>query len=68
MSDNAFDDVRRAVWQAGQWQKAVDSQTATMLHLCKHRIRASGASNETLAALKKELRDYNIHTGKWKGE
>lgn len=37
-----------------------------MAFIIAGRLRISGVSGLTLEKLKKELRDYNIHTGRWR--
>ncbi len=46
----------------------VNSLTNQMAGLCAGRLRKGAVSCDTLASLKRELRDYNIHTGGWKIE
>lgn len=63
---NQFDEVRAAVQQARDWQRAVDQQTSQMAGLIAGRLRAAGVSHSVLCDLKRELADYNMHTGTWK--
>lgn len=63
---NIFDEVRSAVSQAKAAQRAVDESTKEMAALISGRLRAAGISQDVLRKLKRELRDYNPHTGKWK--
>ena len=62
---NAFDDMYRAVSEAQQQIRAVDSQMSRMANLCRGRLR-NVDDHYTLAALKRELANYNVKTGKWK--
>lgn len=62
---NAFDEVRTAVEQAQFQLQAADHVATNMAQLLRGRMRKVG-SHAALTALKKELADYNIHTGKWK--
>lgn len=62
---NAFDDVRAAVDQAKHQLEAADSVAQNMARLLKGRLRHV-YDTAALAALKHELRDFNIQTGRWK--
>lgn len=62
-------DVKKAVEEARQTQYAVDEQTATMASLIKGRLRTlpdNYQTRELLAALKRELSQYNARSGTWK--
>ncbi len=61
-----IEDVHRAVSEAEAEIRRVDSSVGDMAALITGRLRKSGASPYVLEALKRELRDYNIHTGLWK--
>jgi hypothetical protein len=62
---NAFDDVRAAV-QAARFQlEAADSVATNMAYLLDGRLRKVNGTR-VLANLKRQLADFNIHTGKWK--
>lgn len=63
---NIFDDVRTAVDAARAAQRAVDDNTRQMASLISGRLRAADVPQHILRKLKRELRDYNPHTGKWK--
>jgi hypothetical protein len=62
---NAFDDVRAAVDHARFQLEAADSVATNMAILLRGRLRKV-SSHSALAALKRELQDFNIQTGKWK--
>jgi len=62
---NAFDDVRAALELAKFQLEAADSVANNMAKLLVGRLRKVGSAN-ALAALKRELHDYNIQTNKWK--
>lgn len=66
--DNPFDEMRRAVRQAELIDCAVDRQIEDMLALIVGRLRRvhSYGGHQKLKRLKRELRDFNINTGKWK--
>ncbi len=55
----AYDDAKRTM-------RLADSQTAGMAAMIAGRLRRADVSGSTLEKLKKELRDYNIHTRLWK--
>jgi hypothetical protein len=62
---NAFDDVRAAV-QAAKFQlEAADSVATNMAALLVDRLRKVN-STATLAALKRELQEFNSQTRTWK--
>lgn len=62
--NNPFDELRAALDQARMLNRALDNQADSMAHLLVGRLR--NLSPYRLSALKRELRDYNIHTGRWK--
>ena len=62
--ENPFDEMLRAVQVARQVNRAVDIQANAMADLLKGRLRH--VSDWNLKQLKRELRDFNIHTGRWK--
>lgn len=62
---NPFDDVRTAVVQAEEQLRAADGTATDLARLLKGRLRHVRYSGH-LVALKRELRDFNIHTRGWK--
>lgn len=62
--ENAFDQVRAAVAEATTTLRAADSVARDLASLLVGRLHHVH-SPAHLAALKKELRHYNIHTGRW---
>lgn len=62
---NAFDEVRAAVEEAREQLRAADSVAYNMAHLLRGRLRKV-EDRYVLAALKRELHDFNATTGKWK--
>lgn len=64
--DNAFDEMSRAVQQARDIDRAVDSQLNSMADLLRGRLRKVGP--DYLAELKRELRDFNMQTRRWKAK
>lgn len=61
---NRFDEMRAAVNEAESTLRAVDSIAEQLARMLVGRLRK--VSSYYLSKLKRELRDYNIHTGKWK--
>ncbi len=64
MSDNKFDLMRQAVSEAQHTMSAVDSQANNLANMLEGRLRK--VQPWVLARLKKELSQFNAHTGKWK--
>lgn len=61
---NTFDEMRQALRDARTTMAAADSVANGMAELLVGRLRK--VSPVYLEKLKRELRDYNIHTGRWK--
>lgn len=64
--ENPFDEMRAAVDRAREVKRAVESQSHAMACLLVGNLRHCYPG--VLSTLKKELRDFNIHTGTWKGD
>lgn len=62
---NAFDEVRAAVRAAECQLQAADKVAYNMADLLRGRLRKVD-DRYVLAALKRELQDFNAVTGKWK--
>ena len=62
---NPFDDIRRAVNDASQQLRAADETATDLAKLLDGRLHRVNSSY-TLGKLKRQLKDFNIHTGKWK--
>lgn len=62
--DNAFDTMRAAVAEARATMNAADKMATQIAPLLRGRLRQCASWD--LKALKRELRDFNIHTGTWK--
>jgi threonine aldolase len=60
---NAFDEIRNAMAQARDARRAVDQHANAMADLLEDSLRS--VSGYRLAKLKRALRDFNIHTGRW---
>ncbi len=63
---NSFDLMRQAVAEANQTMRAADDQANAMAGILRGRLR--NCSEWNLKALKRELRDFNIKTGRWKDD
>lgn len=62
---NIFE-MREALRQACNTIDENDRIVGAMAQMIKGRLRNSNATSTTLCALKKELANYNMHTGQWK--
>ena len=62
--NNPFDEIRSAVSAARDLNRAVDAQANTLADLLQGRLHQ--LTEARLATLKRELRDFNIQTRKWK--
>ena len=62
---NAFDEIERAKRQADELNRALDRQATSLAGLLKGRLRHVDWKDD-LRALKRELRDFDMTTGKWK--
>jgi len=61
---NTFDQMREAMREAQTTMRAADSVADTMAEMLRGRLKK--VRRWHLAALKRELRDFNMHTGEWK--
>lgn len=61
---NMFDEMRAAVSQAETTLRAADSVADSMARLLRGRLKS--VPGYVLSDLKRELRDFNIHTKEWK--
>jgi len=62
--NNPWDELKQALSEAENINRACDHSANSMAHILRGRLRHVNDWN--LKALKRELRDFNIHTGKWK--
>ena len=62
--DNPFDDIRRAVQQAREVNRACDEQANVIADLLDSRL--GHVSQYRLKKLKAQLREFNAHTGSWR--
>lgn len=63
---NAFDQMKQAVYEAELTMRAADRSANDMASILRGRLHH--VSGSTLAALKRELRDFNIQTYEWKSK
>ncbi len=61
-----WEELDEAVCEAQQTLNLADDHVRSMAKMVIGRLQQADVRNSVLTALKKELRDYNIHTGKWK--
>lgn len=61
---NAFESMREAMEEARRVNNAADAYANQMAEMLNGRLKC--VSSHHLARLKRQLRDFNIHTGKWK--
>ena len=61
---NPFDEMRRAINQAREINNAADNAANSIVDLLDGRLRH--VSPYRLAKIKKQLRDFNMHTKEWK--
>lgn len=61
-----LEDMERAVKEAEYVINRANSYVGKMAYLVKGRLRSGNVSGWILGELKREMRDYNIHTGKWR--
>ena len=61
---NPFDDIRLAVSEASQQLRAADETATDLARLLDGRLHHVNSS-AILGKLKKQLKDFNMHTGKW---
>lgn len=59
-------EMREVINQARQTIEAADNVANDIAYILKNRLRSGRVSASTLIALKKELANFNMHTGRWK--
>lgn len=62
--DNAFDELTQALQVAREVERASSKNAEAMAALLQGNLKS--VSQYRLRALKKELDNYNMHTGRWK--
>ena len=60
-----FDEMSEAVSRAETTINLTDRFVGNMLKMCVGRLRKADVWGSTLTALKKELRDWDMHRGEW---
>ncbi|AEP08927.1 hypothetical protein [Micavibrio aeruginosavorus] len=63
---NQWDTFKAAFDEATRTIRIADNHVNDMAGMVRGRLRACSVSHSTLCELKRELADYNMHTGKWK--
>lgn len=66
MAIESIQEVRQAVANATNQIYRADQCIKDMAELCAGKLRSAGVSGYALKKLKRELANYNIHTGRWK--
>ena len=61
-----FEDMKTAMQEAERTIRRGNQVASEVAHLLRYQLRASGLGHSTLKAFKKELENYNMHTGRWK--
>lgn len=61
-----FHEMREAVENAEHTIRTGDQAAKDLAYLLRNRLQVSGVSPWTLTLLKRELRDWNMHTSEWK--
>lgn len=63
-----YSDIHAARRNAEQQIRMADAATRDAAALVKGRLRVANVPGHVLAELKRELKDFNAHTYRWKGE
>ena len=61
-----LDEMHAAVKDAEAIRSRADIVTRKLAELCVGRLRTGNVSWHVLTELKRELRDFNMHTGCWR--
>lgn len=61
-----FDQMVQAVEQAHNTIKRADMVAGNMARILKGRLRTANVPSHVLSDLKRELANFNMHTGQWK--
>ena len=62
----SWDEMNAAVKDAEITIRQAEVRINDMARIVAGRLRLAGVSNYYLKRLKKELKNYNMHTGQWK--
>ena len=63
-----FDVMNAGIEDAKLTLQRADRVTGTMASIIRGRLRQGNIPSYVLADLKRELNNYNMHTGKWKND
>jgi hypothetical protein len=63
--ENPWREMRKVISKAKQIQEAADDSAASMARILNGRLRQVG-DRDVLRHLKRELRDFDMVTGRWK--
>ena len=61
-------EMKDTIQEAERLIKKTDSVVGDMAQIIASKLRNGNVYGYVLCRLKKELRDYNMHTGYWKGD
>lgn len=61
-----LEQLNEAVADAKETMRLADIAAYRVAHLLRGRLRSAGIPTYMLEDLKRELRDFNLHTGTWK--
>ena len=65
-ADMNFDQMLEGVIDAEHTIRMADIATRKVAYLIRGRLRSGDVPSSVLEDLKRELRDFNIHTGMWR--
>ena len=60
-----LDEMYQSIQEAKSTISMADNMVGVMLKICVGRLRKSGVGGTVLTALKKELRDWDMHRREW---
>lgn len=61
-----YDEINKALDEARWLMQRADTVAEKVLPFAVGRLRRLDVNHDTLRSLKRELADWNSHTGKWK--
>lgn len=59
-------EMKNIIHDAETTLRAADNCADDIAYILKNRLKSGNVRHSTLCALKKELENYNMHTGRWK--
>ncbi len=62
-----YSEMIEAVREARETVRNGDSAVCAILEIARGRLRMCRVGGDILSALKRELRDWDMHKGEWKG-